>query len=198
MITFRMNGLEVKVEEGSTLLDAAKFYGLEIPTLCYYEGLAPYGGCRMCVVEIGQGDALEAFDAIVPRVKALLSRNGGVCPEDGAPLRFDPWNADRHVCSRCGRVASGERHHRHRSGEHQHQHPRGVGAALGVHVGEIKSEVRRGGPLKHLFEYLRSKHHPNICLTLPTPMAIIRQRKGCILHKLLEGCTGWYTERRQS
>ena len=38
MITFRMNGLEVKVEEGSTLLDAAKFYGLEIPTLCHNEG----------------------------------------------------------------------------------------------------------------------------------------------------------------
>ena len=49
----------------------------------------------------------------VPAVKALLSRNGGVCPHDGAPLRFDPWSPDRHRCSRCGRAASGERHHRH-------------------------------------------------------------------------------------
>jgi bidirectional [NiFe] hydrogenase diaphorase subunit len=55
MITFRMNGLEVKVEEGSTLLDAARFYGLEIPTLCYNEGLTSFGGCRLCVVEIGEG-----------------------------------------------------------------------------------------------------------------------------------------------
>ncbi|MGZ5496450.1 MAG: 2Fe-2S iron-sulfur cluster-binding protein, partial [Candidatus Aminicenantales bacterium] len=55
MITFRMNGLEVKVEEGSTLLDAAKFYGLEIPTLCHNEGLTPFGGCRLCIVEIGEG-----------------------------------------------------------------------------------------------------------------------------------------------
>jgi bidirectional [NiFe] hydrogenase diaphorase subunit len=55
MITFRMNGLEVQAEEGSTILDAAKFYGLEIPTLCYNEGLTPYGGCRLCVVEIGDG-----------------------------------------------------------------------------------------------------------------------------------------------
>ncbi len=49
----------------------------------------------------------------VPAVKALLSRNGGVCPHDGAPLRFDPWSPERHRCSRCGREASGERHHRH-------------------------------------------------------------------------------------
>jgi bidirectional [NiFe] hydrogenase diaphorase subunit len=55
MITFRMNGLEVKAEEGSTLLETAKFYGLEIPTLCYNEGLTPFGGCRLCVVEIGEG-----------------------------------------------------------------------------------------------------------------------------------------------
>jgi bidirectional [NiFe] hydrogenase diaphorase subunit len=55
MITFRMNGLEVQAEEGSTILDAATFYGLEIPTLCHNEGLTPYGGCRLCVVEIGDG-----------------------------------------------------------------------------------------------------------------------------------------------
>lgn len=55
MITFRMNGLEVRAEEGSTLLETAKFYGLEIPTLCYNEGLTPFGGCRLCVVEIGEG-----------------------------------------------------------------------------------------------------------------------------------------------
>jgi bidirectional [NiFe] hydrogenase diaphorase subunit len=55
MITFRMNGLEVKAEEGSTILDTAKFYGLEIPTLCHNDGLTPFGGCRLCVVEIGEG-----------------------------------------------------------------------------------------------------------------------------------------------
>ena len=53
MITFKMNGLEVRAEEGWTLLETAKFYGLEIPTLCYNEGLSPYGGCRLCLVEIG-------------------------------------------------------------------------------------------------------------------------------------------------
>ncbi len=54
MITLILNGLEVKAEEGWTLLETARFYGLEIPTLCYREGLSPFGGCRLCLVEIGQ------------------------------------------------------------------------------------------------------------------------------------------------
>lgn len=56
---------------------------------------------------------LLARPPIVPRVKALLSRNGGICPTDGTPLRFDPWNADRHSCPRCGQAFTGERHDRH-------------------------------------------------------------------------------------
>lgn len=54
MIEFKLNGLDVSVEEGSTLLDAASFYGFPIPTLCHMEGLSPYGACRLCVVEIGE------------------------------------------------------------------------------------------------------------------------------------------------
>ncbi|UCF33348.1 MAG: (2Fe-2S)-binding protein [Phycisphaerales bacterium] len=55
MITLVINGLEVSVEEGTTLLEAAQFYGFPIPTLCHMEGLSPYGACRLCVVEIGEG-----------------------------------------------------------------------------------------------------------------------------------------------
>jgi NADH dehydrogenase/NADH:ubiquinone oxidoreductase subunit G len=55
MITLKINGLRVSVEEGSTLLEAARFIGFPIPTLCHLEGLTPYGACRMCVVEIGEG-----------------------------------------------------------------------------------------------------------------------------------------------
>lgn len=55
MVNFILNGLEVSVLEGTTLLEAARFYGLEIPTLCHHEGLTPYGACRLCLVEIGTG-----------------------------------------------------------------------------------------------------------------------------------------------
>jgi len=56
---------------------------------------------------------LLAERPIVPRVKAFLSRDGGVCPDCGGALRFDPWSPERHVCSRCGHAATGDRHHRH-------------------------------------------------------------------------------------
>lgn len=55
MIIMKINGLDVSVEKGTTLLEAAKFLGFPIPTLCYMEGLSPYGACRLCLVEIGEG-----------------------------------------------------------------------------------------------------------------------------------------------
>lgn len=54
MIPLKMNGLDVTVEKGTTLLEAARFLGFPIPTLCHMEGLSPYGACRLCIVEIGE------------------------------------------------------------------------------------------------------------------------------------------------
>jgi len=53
MIDLKINGIDVSVDRGSTLLEAAEFLGLPIPTLCHMEGLTPYGACRLCVVEVG-------------------------------------------------------------------------------------------------------------------------------------------------
>ena len=55
MIELTINDVKVSVEEGTTLLEAARFMGFPIPTLCYMEGLSPYGACRLCLVEIGEG-----------------------------------------------------------------------------------------------------------------------------------------------
>jgi bidirectional [NiFe] hydrogenase diaphorase subunit len=57
MITLTIDGLEIEVEEGRTLLDAAREdaareHGIRIPTLCYHEALEPFAACRMCVVEL--------------------------------------------------------------------------------------------------------------------------------------------------
>jgi bidirectional [NiFe] hydrogenase diaphorase subunit len=54
MINLNINGLNVSVEQGTTLLETAQFFGFPIPTLCFMEGLTPYGACRLCVVEIGE------------------------------------------------------------------------------------------------------------------------------------------------
>jgi coenzyme F420 hydrogenase subunit beta len=55
MITIAINGVSLEVERGTTLLEAARFLGFPIPTLCHMEGLSPYGACRLCLVEIGNG-----------------------------------------------------------------------------------------------------------------------------------------------
>jgi bidirectional [NiFe] hydrogenase diaphorase subunit len=55
MINLTINGLDISVEDGMTLLEAARFIGFPIPTLCHMEGLTPYGACRLCMVEIGEG-----------------------------------------------------------------------------------------------------------------------------------------------
>jgi NADH dehydrogenase/NADH:ubiquinone oxidoreductase subunit G len=56
MIELRIDGIDVQTEEGSAILDVARFYGIEIPTLCHHDGLTDYGACRLCIVEIGEGD----------------------------------------------------------------------------------------------------------------------------------------------
>jgi len=55
MISYRIDGLDVQADEGWTILETAKFYGIDIPTLCHDDGLSPYGACRLCIVEVGEG-----------------------------------------------------------------------------------------------------------------------------------------------
>ena len=55
----------------------------------------------------------------VPQAKALLTADGGVCPDDGTRLEFDPWSPTTHRCSRCGKQFTGERHDRAWA-HHQH------------------------------------------------------------------------------
>lgn len=52
MAKFKIDGINVETPDDWTILEAANFYGIEIPTLCHMEGLTPWGGCRLCVVEI--------------------------------------------------------------------------------------------------------------------------------------------------
>ena len=54
-VTLIINDEEVKAKEGITILEAARSVGIDIPTLCHHEKLAPYGACRLCTVEIIRG-----------------------------------------------------------------------------------------------------------------------------------------------
>jgi len=72
MTTLTINGLEVSVDEGMTLLEAATFLGFPIPTLCHMEGLSPYGACRLCMVEIGEGEKAKLVSACTHPVQEGL------------------------------------------------------------------------------------------------------------------------------
>ncbi len=52
MITLSIDGIEVTVERGASILEAAEKAGVRIPTLCHDKRLIPFGACRMCMVEI--------------------------------------------------------------------------------------------------------------------------------------------------
>ena len=51
-ILLQIDGKEVRAKEGMTVLEAARAEGISIPTLCHHEKLEPFGGCRICMVEI--------------------------------------------------------------------------------------------------------------------------------------------------
>ena len=51
-VTLSIDGAEVSVPAGSTILDACRARGLDIPTLCYLENLTPVNVCRVCVIEV--------------------------------------------------------------------------------------------------------------------------------------------------
>lgn len=54
-IQLQIDGRDVDAEEGMTILEAARSAGIPIPTLCHHDELAPYGACRICIVEVDAG-----------------------------------------------------------------------------------------------------------------------------------------------
>ena len=52
MVQLTIDGKQIEVPEGTTVLRAAKMAGIHIPTLCDHKELTPYGGCRLCIVEV--------------------------------------------------------------------------------------------------------------------------------------------------
>ena len=54
LITLTIDGREFQAEEGRTILEVARDNGIDIPALCYNEGVEPYGACRLCLVEISK------------------------------------------------------------------------------------------------------------------------------------------------
>lgn len=101
MIKLTINDRPVEVEEGSTLLDAAREAGVHIPTLCYHPRLPSHAVCRMCLVEVeGEGRPQPACKA--------EAKEGAVVTTDSEALQAFrqtdvEWLLARHPndCMRC-------------------------------------------------------------------------------------------------
>lgn len=52
LINLTIDGIDVKVKPGTTILEAAKQAGIDIPTLCFLKDINEVGDCRMCIVEV--------------------------------------------------------------------------------------------------------------------------------------------------
>ena len=80
-ILLQIDGKEVKAREGMTILEAARSAGISIPTLCHHEKLEPYGGCRLCIVEVEERGWTKLVVSCVYPVEeklAVTTRSGKV------------------------------------------------------------------------------------------------------------------------
>lgn len=73
MIQVTIDGRSIEVPERSTVLQATRIAGIDIPTLCDHPSLKPYGGCRLCVVEVEGMRTLQA-SCTLPAYNGMVIR----------------------------------------------------------------------------------------------------------------------------
>jgi len=101
MVSLSINGMLVKVPEGTTILDAAKKMNFRIPTLCHHDDLCVAGNCRVCVVEqLGAKSLMAACAAPVSEGMQILTNSLKVrsARKHIIELLLSEHNAD---CTKC-------------------------------------------------------------------------------------------------
>ena len=74
-ILLKIDGKNVRANEGMTVLEAAQNAGISVPTLCHHEKLEPFGGCRICIVEVEvNGWTKRVVSCIYPVAANLVVR----------------------------------------------------------------------------------------------------------------------------
>ncbi len=74
-IHLEIDGKSVEAAEGMTVLEAASKAGITIPTLCHHEKLEPFGGCRICIVEVeANGWTKRVVSCVYPAEENLVVR----------------------------------------------------------------------------------------------------------------------------
>ena len=100
-LKLQIDGIDVTVNDGTTILDAARKANIHIPTLCYHEDLCVAGNCRVCVVEVAGSKALVPACAMPASEGMQVSTNTGkvrLARKHIVELLLSEHNAD---CTKC-------------------------------------------------------------------------------------------------
>ena len=106
MVNATINGIAISVEDGTTILEAARKVGVEIPTLCYLKEVNEIGACRVCVVEVeGQDRCVTACNNVVQEGMVIRTNTRKVRTTRKTNVKFILSQHD-YECASC--VRSGQ------------------------------------------------------------------------------------------
>jgi bidirectional [NiFe] hydrogenase diaphorase subunit len=100
-VSLTIDGFEITVPEGTTILQAAKDNGIIIPSLCNLPGLTAYGGCRLCLVEVsGSPKLFPACSTLVGNGMAVSTQSQKL--REYRKMVIEMLLSERtHICSVC-------------------------------------------------------------------------------------------------
>ncbi len=101
IIKLKIDGIEVEVEKGKTILEAAQLAGINIPTLCHDRRLIPFGACRLCVVQQkGKSELLPACFTPAKAGTEIITQSPEISESRKLQLQFILLNHPM-ICPRC-------------------------------------------------------------------------------------------------
>lgn len=127
MVTVKINGIEVTVEDNTLILDAARQAGIDIPTFCYQADLMGVGSCRMCIVEIeGQKKLQPSCVTPVLHGMSISTETQAVQDARAGVLEFFLANhaLDCPVCDKAGECELQDMVYRHGPHKGRHAEPK--------------------------------------------------------------------------
>jgi len=100
-IKLKIDGVEVDVEKGRTILEATQLAGIRIPTLCHDRRLIPFGACRLCVVQQkGKSELLPACFTPAKNGMEIITHSPEILDSRRLQLQFILLNHPM-ICPRC-------------------------------------------------------------------------------------------------
>ncbi len=100
-VKLKIDGVEVEVERGKTILDAAQSAGVRIPTLCHDRRLIPFGACRICVVQQkGRSELIPACFTPARAGMEIVTHSPEIVESRRLQLQFILLNHPM-ICPRC-------------------------------------------------------------------------------------------------